>query len=82
MGSERVSVDRPANRAGNIRPGDERRYQVTGDGSAKWQVLDSITGLPAATNGRDLVQLDKRDAEDLADELNDCEGKGRPSPLL
>ncbi|MGZ2385096.1 hypothetical protein ACVIDN_006520 [Rhizobium brockwellii] len=44
--------------------------------------MDTLTGLPAATNGKDLVQLRKRDADEIAEELNSCERRGTASPLL
>lgn len=63
-------------------PGDDRRYVASeGDGGA-WQVVDTATGLPAATNGKDIVQLHQRDAEEIADELNRCDAEDGKSPLL
>jgi hypothetical protein len=59
-----------------------RRYEVHPDSTCTWQIVDCLTGLPAASNGRDLVQLSKTDAKDIADELNSCEEEGRPNPLL
>jgi hypothetical protein len=57
------------------------RYRVEPDGGS-WTVMDTLTGLPAATNGKDLVQLRKRDADEIAEELNGCERRGTASPLL
>jgi hypothetical protein len=58
------------------------RYQAEADIEGTWRVTDCMTGLPAASNGKDLIRLAKQDAQDLARELNDSEREGRPSPLL
>jgi hypothetical protein len=58
------------------------RYQALQDVDGSWQVIDTVTGLPAASNGRDLVKLLKRDAKELAEELESCERQGGASPLL
>jgi hypothetical protein len=47
-----------------------------------WSVIDSLSGVPASSNGRDFVGLRKSDAKDLAEELNRCETEGFGSPLL
>ena len=60
----------------------EARYEVREDVGETWQIVDTASGLPAATDGRDFVQLARRDAEELAKELNECEEGGRSSPLL
>jgi hypothetical protein len=52
------------------------RYVVSEDHAGTWKIVDTTTGLPAATNGRDFVQLSKVDAKDLADELNECDAQG------
>ncbi len=39
---------------------DEKRYQVAVDAGDTWQVIDTITNLPAASNGRDLSGWEKR----------------------
>ena len=49
---------------------------------SSWSVIDTLSGLPAASNGRDFVGLRKSDAKDIADELNRCESEGADSPLL
>jgi len=61
---------------------DEKRYQVTVDAGDTWQVIDTMTNLPAASNGREFVRLGKKDAQYLADELNACGAEGRESPLV
>lgn len=60
----------------------EGRYQVRTDVDETWQIVDTLSGLPAATDGRDLVQLTRMDADEVAKELNECEEAGRESPLL
>ncbi|TAU52489.1 hypothetical protein ELI15_17285 [Rhizobium ruizarguesonis] len=60
----------------------EARYEVREDAEETWQIVDTANGLPAATNGRDLVQLVHKDAIELAKELNDCEQGGLESPLI
>jgi hypothetical protein len=57
------------------------RYEVVSD-SRMWSVIDSLSGVPASSNGRDFVGLRKSDAKDLAEELNRCETEGFGSPLL
>jgi hypothetical protein len=47
-----------------------------------WRVIDRMTDLPAASNGRDLEELSKEDALEIAAELNRCEAAGSASPLL
>ena len=64
------------------RPAADVRYEATPDGDGTWRVLDLLTGLPSASNGRDFVELARKDAEDIAQELNTCERAGLPSPLL
>jgi hypothetical protein len=58
------------------------RYAVGQEPEGTWRILDTMTGLPAATNGRDLVGLQEIDALEIAAELNRCEESGCPSPLL
>jgi hypothetical protein len=64
------------------RPAADVRYEATPDADGAWRVVDLLTGMPAASNGRDFVRLARRDAEDIAQELNACERDGLPSPLL
>lgn len=67
-----------------LKPGEDRknRYHAEAEAGGTWRVTDLMTGLPAASNGRDLVRLSREDAEDIAHEPNDSERDGRPSPLL
>jgi hypothetical protein len=44
--------------------------------------MDTSTGLPASSNGRDFVELGKKDAEELAEELESCDRNGEVSPLI
>ncbi|WP_245306932.1 MULTISPECIES: hypothetical protein [unclassified Rhizobium] len=44
-------------------------------------IIDTLTSLPAASDGRDFVGLSKRDAEDIARELNLSVAQGR-DPLI
>jgi hypothetical protein len=81
MCSERKG-DPPAHRQDDKSGKDEKRYEVAADVDDTWQVIDTMTHLPAASNGREFVRLGKQDAEDLADELNTCEAEGRASPLV
>jgi hypothetical protein len=60
----------------------DQRYVATEEQSGTWQIVDTATGLPAATNGREFVQLTARDAKEIAAELNACEAQGGKSPLL
>jgi hypothetical protein len=59
-----------------------QRYVATEEQSGTWQIVDTATGLPTATNGREFVQLTARDAKEIAAELNACEAQGGKSPLL
>ncbi len=61
-------------------PTDLRYEAQQSDGT--WQIIDRMTDLPAASNGRDLVKLRRDDALEIADELNRCEAEGSRSPLL
>ena len=58
------------------------RYEIREDVEETWRVIDTMSGLPAATNARDLVQLGRRVAVDRAWDLNKSEDQGRDSPLL
>lgn len=64
-----------------VRVDGASRYEVVLELSG-WSVIDTLSGLPAASNGRDFVGLRKSDAKDIADELNRCESEGADSPLL
>ena len=86
--TSRIRTNLPVNRIlwslaiGAAGRADEKRYQVAVDAGDTWQVIDTMTNLSAASNGREFVQLGKKDAQDLADELNACEAEGRESPLV
>jgi hypothetical protein len=62
-------------------PEEPPRYAVQREPSGSWMVVDSLTLLPAATDGRDLVGLAKEDAQDIARELNSSVAEGR-DPLI
>jgi hypothetical protein len=57
------------------------RYEIRREHSGRWTVVDSMTALPAASNGRDLIGLSREDARDIADELNRSIAQGR-DPLI
>ncbi|MEA3533811.1 hypothetical protein [Rhizobium sp. CC-YZS058] len=59
----------------------ETRYAVRRQHGDRFAVIDEQTGLPAASDGRDLVGLAREDAEDIADVLNRSEDS-RSSPLV
>ncbi len=61
---------------------EDKRYVVMEEQAGTWQIIDSATGLPAATDGKEFVQLAASDAKDIADELNRCDAEGIESPLL
>ena len=60
---------------------EQPRYKIS-PGEEGWTVMDMLSGLPAASNGRDFIKLRKADAREISDELNNCEKEGAPSPLL
>ncbi|WP_028746564.1 hypothetical protein [Rhizobium mesoamericanum] len=60
---------------------DLPRYEVRQGRRGGWTIIDTLTSLPAATNGRDFVGLSKKDAEDIARELNLSVAQGR-DPLI
>lgn len=62
-------------------PDEPLRYEIRREASGRWTVVDSMTSLPAATDGRDLVGLSREDARDIADELNRSVAQGR-DPLI
>lgn len=56
----------------------EKRYGVRQERTGVWTVIDEMTGLPAASDGRDLTGLSLEDARDIADVLNrDLRHRGR-----
>jgi hypothetical protein len=60
---------------------DLPRYEIRQELRGRWTIIDTLTSLPAATDGRDFVGLSKRDAEDIARELNLSVAQGR-DPLI
>lgn len=61
---------------------NEPRYAVRQERSGRWTILDVITRLPAASDGRDLTGLDEDDARDIMDVLNKDYLARRKSPLV
>lgn len=61
---------------------NEPRYSLRQETNGTWTVVDIITGLPAASDGRDLTGLERDDATDIADALNSDYLAGRESPLV
>lgn len=60
----------------------ERRYGVRQERNGVWTVIDEVTGLPAASDGRDLTGLAQDDARDIADVLNRDDRSRRRSSLV
>jgi hypothetical protein len=58
-----------------------QRYAIRREAPDRWAVVDTLTSLPAASDGRDLNGLSKVDAQDIADELNRSVAQGR-DPLI
>ncbi len=58
------------------------RYVVRANLTKGWDVIDTETNLPAASDGMDIVALERVDAEDIANDLNRCERDGVDSPLV
>ena len=56
---------------------NEPRYSLRQEKNGTWTVLDIITRLPAASDGRDLTGLEHDDARDIAEALNK-DHPGRP----
>ena len=48
----------------------------------RWTVTDTLTGLPAASDGRDFIDLGKSDAADIAEALNSYLSEGKDPPLV
>ena len=55
----------------------ERRYCPQRQADGQWAVIDTYNGLPAASDGNDLVGLAFEDATDIADMLNDADHRGK-----
>jgi hypothetical protein len=62
----------------------DRRYQARRDMAHRglWQVTDTLTGLPAASDGKDFVNLSRSDARDIADALETYLNEGKEPPLV
>ena len=60
----------------------EPRYDLRQEKNGTWTVIDTITGVPAASDGRDLTGLDQEDARDIMEALNRDHLAGRKSPLV
>lgn len=60
----------------------EVRYGVRQERCGGWTVVDEVTGLPAASDGRDLSGLEREDARDIADVLNRDDRSRRRSALV
>ena len=65
-----------------ISPVKEPRYDLRQERNGTWTVIDIVTRLPAASDGRDLTGLDHDDAKDIMDALNRDHLTGRKSPLV
>jgi hypothetical protein len=61
---------------------NEPRYSLRQETNGTWPVIDIITRLPAASDGRDLTGLEQDDARDIAEALNRDYLAGRESPLV
>ncbi len=59
----------------------EIKFALVQQGHGKWMILDTHTDLPAASNGKELVDLDFDDARDIADMLN-VEFRANRNPLV
>ncbi|WP_438751840.1 hypothetical protein [Pararhizobium sp. O133] len=61
---------------------NEPRYGLRQEKNGSWTILDLITRVPAATDGRDLAGLDREDAADIMDVLNKDYLERRKSRLV
>ncbi|KQS95051.1 hypothetical protein ASG50_27400 [Rhizobium sp. Leaf386] len=61
---------------------NEPRYGLRQERNGSWTIVDLITRVPAASDGRDLAGLDREDAQDIMDVLNRDYLARRKSPLL
>jgi hypothetical protein len=61
---------------------NEPRYSLRQEKNGTWTVLDVITRLPAASDGKDLTGLEEDDARDIMDVLNRDYLARRKSPLV
>jgi len=60
----------------------EPRYELRQEKNGTWTVIDVVTRVPAASDGRDLTGLDRDDATDIMKALNRDHLAGRKSPLV
>ncbi len=58
-----------------------KRYEARRETPHRWMIVDTLTSLPAASNGRDFTGLSMQDALDITDELNRSIALGR-DPLI
>ncbi|CAN7503292.1 hypothetical protein LJR098_004740 [Rhizobium sp. LjRoot98] len=61
---------------------NEPRYDLRQEKNGTWTVIDVVTSLPAASDGRDLTGLERDDARDIMEALNRDHLAGRKSPLV
>ncbi len=61
---------------------NEPRYELRQEKNGTWTVIDGMTRVPAASDGRDLTGLDRDDARDIMETLNRDHLAGRKSPLV
>jgi hypothetical protein len=61
---------------------NEPRYGLKQERNGSWTIVDLITRVPAASDGRDLTGLDRQDAQDIMDVLNRDYLARRKSPLV
>ncbi len=61
---------------------NEPRYGLRQERNGSWTIVDLITRVPAASDGRDLTGLDREDAKDIMDVLNRDYLARRKSPLV
>ncbi|KQS89771.1 hypothetical protein ASG68_06180 [Rhizobium sp. Leaf453] len=61
---------------------NEPRYGLRQERNGSWTIVDLITRVPAASDGRDLAGLDREDAQDIMDVLNRDYLARRKSPLV
>lgn len=80
MNDDQIDPDDAATDCGE--PMQEKRYEIRQESNGCWTVMDMLTGLPAASDGRDLTGLGKDDASDIAYALNEDVARHRSSPLV
>lgn len=67
---------------GDWREMQEKRYEIRREPNGCWTVVDALTNLPAATDGKDLTGLEQDDARDIAHALNLDASRRRGSSLI